>query len=467
MKNKITLLSLLISTQLFAQDKLNIYPNVAQHVFEKQISAQELEIELPDSYHLNSFYIEDSFGIIPKFYDFKNKSENIFKENSEVMIAGQKYKFKSLLDNKLIVLDDNNKINVFNFNNLNSFNFNQNYETNKNSIHLYQLKENEKYSGSYLFGNVNFEYKKNLTIDDKTMKGYLNTEFVIINNTDQDLKNVETSIMFEKINLENHILNRRQEYQEQEIVYSKAMIADNIKVEDTIMSEKKNVLLGIVDIPANKTKVIKHIDNINFDFIYSYDFNISFDKKESVIYPNYSLSVERNKENEKLFDIEEGQGYIYDKKSRIIINNLYLNKSEDKKLLINLGKSNKTKLNIKEDFKFNILNPEEVYIKENYYKPNIEYIESVLNFENLKENSEINLITNNIYLLKNKINEEELKFFKDKLILMINTTTKNDSIREDIDKLLRDFLKDKLISNEDYKKSENYKNGKIFVIKYR
>lgn len=465
MKTTISLLSLLISTQLFAQDKLNIYPDITQYVFEKKALSSELEIELPDSYQTNSFYIENKNGEIPKFYDFKNKSEFLFKENTEVLVSGQKYKFKSLIDNKLVVVDDNNKVSVFNFNNLNSFNFNQPYETTKNAIYLSKLTENETYYGSYLFRNVSFDYKKNLTIDNKTLKGYLNTEFVIVNNTDQDFKNVSTSIMFEKVGIPEETFNANQYHEQEAVFMAKSIVADSPIIENKIIGEKKNVNLGIVDIPSNKTKVIKHLENINFDFIYKYDFSLNFDKKESTIYPEYSLLINKNIDNAEMFDTEAGKGYIYDKENGLILSRLTLNKTEDKRLIINLGKSNATKLKLIEDKKINILNPEEVYVHQNYYRQTIDYIESSFNFENLKENSEINLITNNVFILKNNINEEEIKFFRDKLNLFINSTTKSEIIREESEKMLRDFLKNKLLTMEEYKKSDNYKKGKIFIIK--
>lgn len=466
MKTKITLLSLLISTQIFAEDKLNIYPDVSQYVFEKEVINKELEIELPDSYQLNTFYIQDKNGVVPKYYEFKNKSEINLKENSEVLIAGQLFKFKNLMGDKLIVEDSDKKINVFNFNNLNSFSFSDKSESYKNSIQLFELNEGVM-AGSYLFGNIEFDYKKNMIIDSENKKGYLNTEFIIKNNTDQDFKNVETSIMFERIgSIQN---NNVRNYEMQEtMMLSKSTMADSgVMVIDKEVSEKKNVYLGNINIPAKKTKIVKHIDNINFDFNYSYKFNINFDKKTSTIYPNYSLLINKNKENEKLFDIEDGQGYIYDKISGLILNNLQLNKTEDEKLFIELGKSNTTKLIISEINKFNILNPQNTYLKNNYYVQNINYIESEFKFDNLKENSDIEFLINNSFLVKEKINEEDLKFFKDKLELSINSAIKRENIQNEVDRLLREFLKDKLITMEEYKKSDNYKNGLIYIVNIR
>lgn len=466
MKTKITLLSLLISTQIFAEDKLNIYPDVSQYVFEKEVINKELEIELPDSYQLNTFYIQDKNGVVPKYYEFKNKSEINLKENSEVLIAGQLFKFKNLMGDKLIVEDSDKKINVFNFNNLNSFSFSDKSESYKNSIQLFELNEGVM-AGSYLFGNIEFDYKKNMIIDSENKKGYLNTEFIIKNNTDQDFKNVETSIMFERIgSIQN---NNVRNYEMQEtMMLSKSTMADSgVMVIDKEVSEKKNIYLGNINIPAKKTKIVKHIDNINFDFNYSYKFNINFDKKTSTIYPNYSLLINKNKENEKLFDIEDGQGYIYDKISGLILNNLQLNKTEDEKLFIELGKSNTTKLIISEKTKFNILNPQNTYLKNNYYVQNINYIESEFKFDNLKENSDIEFLINNSFLVKEKINEEDLKFFKDKLELSINSAIKRENIQNEVDRLLREFLKDKLITMEEYKKSDNYKNGLIYIVNIR
>lgn len=466
MKKKITLLSLLISTQIFAEDKLNIYPDVSQYVFEKEVINKELEIELPDSYQLNTFYIQDKNGVVPKYYEFKNKSEINLKENSEVLIAGQLFKFKNLMGDKLIVEDSDKKINVFNFNNLNSFSFSDKSESYKNSIQLFELNEGVM-AGSYLFGNIEFDYKKNMIIDSENKKGYLNTEFIIKNNTDQDFKNVETSIMFERIgSIQN---NNVRNYEMQEtMMLSKSTMADSgVMVIDKEVSEKKNVYLGNINIPAKKTKIVKHIDNINFDFNYSYKFNINFDKKTSTIYPNYSLLINKNKDNEKLFDIEDGQGYIYDKISGLILNNLQLNKTEDEKLFIELGKSNTTKLIISEKTKFNILNPQNTYLKNNYYVQNINYIESEFKFDNLKENSDIEFLINNSFLVKEKINEEDLKFFKDKLELSINSAIKRENIQNEVDRLLREFLKDKLITMEEYKKSDNYKNGLIYIVNIR
>lgn len=466
MKTKITLLSLLISTQIFAEDKLNIYPDVSQYVFEKEVVNKELEIELPDSYQLNTFYIQDKNGVVPKYYEFKNKSEINLKENSEVLIAGQLFKFKNLMGDKLIVEDSDKKINVFNFNNLNSFSFSDKSESYKNSIQLFELNEGVM-AGSYLFGNIEFDYKKNMIIDSENKKGYLNTEFIIKNNTDQDFKNVETSIMFERIgSIQN---NNVRNYEMQEtMMLSKSTMADSgVMVIDKEVSEKKNVYLGNINIPAKKTKIVKHIDNINFDFNYSYKFNINFDKKTSTIYPNYSLLINKNKDNEKLFDIEDGQGYIYDKISGLILNNLQLNKTEDEKLFIELGKSNTTKLIISEKNKFNILNPQNTYLKNNYYVQNINYIESEFKFDNLKENSDIEFLINNSFLVKEKINEEDLKFFKDKLELSINSAIKRENIQNEVDRLLREFLKDKLITMEEYKKSDNYKNGLIYIVNIR
>lgn len=466
-----TLFISILSYNLYAQDTINIHPNLSQIIFEKDISKDNV-IKLPETFIPDSFFFETNNNDNIRNFTFKAKSDfnlSSIPQGTKVIIQQKEYIFLKY-DNQYIYLNDNNKLEIKNISKINNISF-PDLNFNNNSYFEFHNKSLGNIKGSYLFSGLQWKELYNFNINLDSYKGKFDSFIHINNQTDLSFDNVNVRLLYNNLNIRDHIRNQHSKERAMVSTFDASEGLSLIDIpQETIIANKNVVTLNNISLKSQQSEMIHLSSNINFDFKILNTYNINFfnllesirnNSKVFNIKPQYSLLIERNNHNEKIFNLENNNIIIYDKDTKNIINVVNGKKENNDIINFNLGINESTQLQLEYHHTIEVNNNFTYNSSSNNRNITEKYIATMAHFvvkEPNKQHTNIlhNLSVNGGIILNKKLSQDDLNKLYESI--KINREVYNNNFN----RIIRPYI----IKPEDYFKSETYTKNKDLIIFY-
>lgn len=461
----LSIITVLTTYKLNASENfINIHPNLSQHIFTKNIKEDNI-LTLPETFLDNYYYFEDENKKNLKNITFKPKTNINFsniKEGTDIIIDSGTYQFLKFTNNLIYLKKDNNIV-IKNPTKIESITI-PDLILNEHSSFIFNNKNLNTIKGTYLFSGLQWNEAYYLNVNLDTFNGNFNSYININNNTDIDYNNIDLRLLYSHLNVNQH--RKSNVIRDIPIDAARSFSEESANMmlsapQEMNIANKKTISLNNVSLKSKQKEIIHFTDNLNFNFELNYHYFISnnYIQEEKLSYtikPTYSLKIERNNENEKLFDLENNNIIVYDDNTKNIINISNVSPEKSNHLNINLGESdiNALKLNYHHGhyFKDSFMNGLDKHkYKVNFYASMKHFeISDILKHDNVKNNISLN---HNQFLLSKKIDHDTLKKLFD--ALQVNQAFYEETFNKEI--------KPFIIDEKDYFNSDTYKN-KVFIL---